>query len=101
VASVALLTVEHLLSVRSPISNPYRYFPAFSLANKERLTVNFGGTPLDYPVEGFAPMQRQVFAFSFACDQFVSLLLYCFMLSYVNFGFVVLDVGYSVQHVGA
>eukprot|EP00898_Chlorokybus_atmophyticus_P004629 jgi/Chlat1/5167/Chrsp33S05151 len=33
------------------------YFPAVSLSHGERCHLNFGGRPLDYPVEGFLPLQ--------------------------------------------
>jgi Kip1 ubiquitination-promoting complex protein 1 len=33
------------------------YSPALSLSRGERSTLNFGGTPFLYPVEGFAPLQ--------------------------------------------
>ena len=34
------------------------YSPALSLSRGERSTLNFGGTPFLYPVEGFAPLQE-------------------------------------------
>ena len=36
---------------------PQAYSPAASLSYAERCELNFGATPLDYPVEGFEPMQ--------------------------------------------
>lgn len=33
------------------------YFPTVSLALNEAVVANFGGTPLKYPIEGFAPPQ--------------------------------------------
>lgn len=37
------------------------YFPAVSLAFTENLVVNFGSTPLRYPVPGFEPIQEALF----------------------------------------
>ena len=33
------------------------YYPAFSLALRERCRLNFGGSPLSFPVEGYSPLQ--------------------------------------------
>lgn len=34
------------------------YFPALSISHGENSTLNFGGTPLRYPQEGFQPLQQ-------------------------------------------
>eukprot|EP01098_Paradermamoeba_levis_P001937 TRINITY_DN1223_c0_g2_i2.p1 TRINITY_DN1223_c0_g2~~TRINITY_DN1223_c0_g2_i2.p1 ORF type:complete len:353 (-),score=121.72 TRINITY_DN1223_c0_g2_i2:628-1686(-) len=35
----------------------YAYFPTISLSYGERCEFNFGGRPLEYPIEGFSPLQ--------------------------------------------
>ena len=39
------------------IGKSYAYFPAVSLAYQESVVINFGATPLRFPVEGYLPLE--------------------------------------------